>query len=81
MENRDLIAIIISILLVFALLSVFSGGYGMMSGYGYGMMSGFSSFFIIGWMICILLVIFLVLGIIWLLSQLENTHRNKRRRE
>ena len=87
MEKNESVVLIVVVVLI--LLFLFGGfGYGMMgwSGGGYGMMSGFYSGFGFGWifmfLIWALVIIALVLGIMWLIKQLQQPQqtRNGRRK-
>ncbi|HLC63031.1 MAG TPA: hypothetical protein VJJ21_01815 [Candidatus Nanoarchaeia archaeon] len=86
MKAENIIYIVlIAIAAIFLLNSLFSlgsggnyQGYGMM-GPGYNMMGFYpGGMFLFGWLIMSLFIIALILGIVWLLKQLQHEERRKR---
>ncbi|MEK6914376.1 MAG: hypothetical protein AABW83_01885 [Nanoarchaeota archaeon] len=81
-DNQIIVIIVIAVILLF-----FFGGFGMMGYGGYGSMmgnmmnwtygGGFGTMMLFGLTIWILIVIALVLFIIWLARQLENTKKKR----
>jgi len=81
-DNNNLLIGILVAVAVFLVLGV-SGFGGMMS--GYGMMGnwnyGFGGMWVFGWLFMILVIIALLLFIVWLVKQLQNTQSDRMSRK
>ena len=79
-ENNAVIVavIVLLILLIFGGFGMMGfGNYGGMMNWGYG---GFGTMWIFGWLIMSLVVIALVLFIMWLVKQLQNSENHRGRK-
>ncbi len=84
MKNNDMIIIIVSVIIGFFLISIFTAPMMGYTRYGYGMAGmmgyGFGSMWLFGWLLMILVIVALVLLIMWLVKQLQiNAHNNRRK--
>ena len=80
-SNNLLIGILIAVV-VFLVLGVsgfggMMGGYGMMGNWSYG----FGGMLVFGWLFMILVIIALLLFIVWLVKQLQNTQSDRMSRK
>ena len=80
-SNNLLIGILIAVV-VFLVLGVsgfggMMGGYGMMGNWSYG----FGGMWVFGWLFMILVIIALLLFIVWLVKQLQNTQSDRMSRK
>ena len=76
MKNNEIIKIIVVVAVLLALFSLF----GMMGTSSYGMMGGFGFMWIFGGLFMTLIIVTLVLGIMWLIRQLQQPLTIKRKR-
>jgi len=81
-DNNNLLIGILTAVAVFLVLGV--SGFGGMMG-GYGMMGnwcyGFGGMWVFGWLFMILVIIALLLFIVWLVKQLQNTQSDRMSRK
>ena len=81
-DNNNLLIGILTAIVVFLVLGM-SGFGGMMR--GYGMMGnwsyGFGGMWVFGWLFMILVIIALLLFIVWLVKQLQNTQSDRMSRK
>jgi uncharacterized membrane protein len=72
-DNKNFIIGIVVVIAILILLEFFGFGfrsYGMMSGYSYGFMS-------LGWIFSILVIILIIVGIYWLIKNIDYNKRRK----
>ncbi len=79
MKDNNTLIIVIIVILAFLLFGGF--GFGMMGWpwYGGGMMSGYygTGSWIFGWIFMILITIIMILGIVWLVKQIQKSDHRK----
>ena len=82
-DNNNLLIGIIIAVVAFLFLGMFGfgdmmgGGYGMMGNWGYG----FGGMWIFGFLFMTLILVALILFILWLVKQLQNSGRSRRSRK
>lgn len=83
MKNNEIIIAVIAVVVGLFLISIFTAPIMGYTRYSYGMAGmmgyGFGSMWLFGWLFMVLIIVALVLLIMWLIKQLQNSSNGKRK--